>query len=137
MHRVEVYLKEQLPDAKGQGLVRDIHDLGITNVSDVRVLDVYWLDAKLKPDELELICESLLADPVTQEYRFDSDTHIKSETGLYSVEVAYNAGVADPVEDTAMKAVLDLGIESVRAVKTAKRYLIRGQLDKNQLEIIS
>ena len=137
MHRVEVYLKEQLPDAKGQGLVRDIHDLGITNVSDVRVLDVYWLDAKLKPDELELICESLLADPVTQEYRFDSDTHIKSETGLYSVEVAYNAGVADPVEDTAMKAVLDLGIESVRAVKTAKLYLIRGQLDKNQLEIIS
>ena len=45
MHRVEVYLKEQLPDARGQGLVRDIHDLGITTVSDVRVLDIYWLDA--------------------------------------------------------------------------------------------
>ena len=136
MHKVEVYLKEQLPDACGQGLVRDIHDLGITTVSDVRVLDIYWLDADLEPEELELICRNLLADPVTQEYRFDSDTRGQSEAGFYSVEVAYNAGVTDPVEETAMKAVLDLDIKGIRAIKTAKRYLIKGQLDKNQLVII-
>ena len=53
MHRVEVYFKEQLTDARGQGLVRDIYDLGITNISDVRVMDVYWLDADLKVEELE------------------------------------------------------------------------------------
>ena len=50
MHRVEVYVKENLPDARGQGLVRDIYDLGISNVADVRVMDVYWLDARLKAD---------------------------------------------------------------------------------------
>ncbi len=139
MHRVEVYFKEQLPDARGQGLVRDIHDLGITTVSDVHVLDVYWLDAELKPDELEPICHSLLADPVTQEYCCYSNAYRRSKVSkaLYSIEVAYNAGVTDPVEETAMKAVLDLGIKRVRAIKTAKRYLITGQLDKNQLETIS
>ena len=40
MHRVEVRLKSHLPDARGLGLVRDIHDLGITTISDVRVVDV-------------------------------------------------------------------------------------------------
>jgi phosphoribosylformylglycinamidine synthase II len=137
MHRVEVGFKKHLPDARGQGLVRDIRDLGIKTVSDARVLDVYWLDAELKPDELELVCCRLLADPVTQEYHFNSGTHGKNEASFHSFEVAYNAGVTDPVEETVMKALLDLDIEDVRAVKTAKRYLIKGQLDKNQLEIIS
>jgi len=68
MHRVEVRLKSYLPDARGFGLVRDIYDLGITAVSDVRVVDVYWLDANLTTDKLDLVCRSLLADPVTQEY---------------------------------------------------------------------
>ena len=55
MHKIEVRLKHDFPDAKGLGLVRDIHDLGITAVSDVRVVDVCWLDADLTPGELELI----------------------------------------------------------------------------------
>ena len=136
MHRVEVYIKENLPDARGQGLVRDIYDLGISDVADVRVIDIYWLDARLKADELELVCRNLLADPVTQDYLSDPDSHDKSGDGLYSVEVAYNAGVADPVEETAMKAALDLGINGIRAIKTARRYLIKGKLNKNQLETI-
>ncbi len=69
MHRIEVRLKSHLPDARGLGLVRDIYDLGITTVSKVRVVDIYWLDAALEPDKLDLICRGLLADPVTQEYQ--------------------------------------------------------------------
>ena len=43
MHRVEVRLKSHLPDARGAGLVKDIRDLGIETVSNVRVVDIYWL----------------------------------------------------------------------------------------------
>ena len=138
MHRVEVRLKSHLPDARGLGLVKDIHDLGITTVSNVRVTDIYWLDADLTPDKLELICQRLLADPVTQDYFVSPPTNIKSEVDKQSltVEVAHNAGVADPVEDTIMKAVRDLAVEGVSGVKTAKRYLIQGQLDARQLETI-
>jgi len=165
MHRVEIRLKSHLPDARGQGLVKDIHDLGITLVSDVRVVDIYWLDADLTPDELDLICCRLLADPVTQEYR--SFTHsagiggsVKGQNPLtnnpslspsqgkgdkggeikshyYTVEVAYNAGVTDPVEESVLKAIRDLAIRGVRAVKTSRRYLIEGQLNALQLENIS
>ncbi|MFC1896993.1 phosphoribosylformylglycinamidine synthase subunit PurL [Chloroflexota bacterium] len=138
MHRVEVQLKPHLPDARGLSLAKDIYDLGITTVSNVRVVDIYWLDADLTPDKLDLICHRLLADPVTQDYRCEpspSDTgEINNER--HTVEVAYNAGVADPIEDTIMKAVRDLGVEDVRGVKTAKRYLIQGALNANQLETI-
>jgi len=138
MHRVEVRLKSHLTDARGLGLVRDIRDLGITSVSDTRVVDIYWLDADLAPDELELICQELLADAVTEEYRCESIFSFDSETSarLHTVEVAYNAGVTDPVEETVMKAVRDLGIDSVRTVKTARRYLIEGHLDADQLELV-
>ncbi len=136
MHRIEVSFKEHLPDSAGQGLVKGISDLGIKNISDVRVMDVYWLDAALEKAELELVCERLLADPVTQDYTYDSNVKITEEDGLHSIEVAYNAGVADPVEETAMKAVKDLGIEKVKAIKTAKRYLIKGKLDGNDMDII-
>jgi phosphoribosylformylglycinamidine (FGAM) synthase PurS component len=61
MHSIEVRLKEPLPDARGLGLVKDIHDLGIGSVSSVRVVDIYWLDAHLTDETLKLICERLLA----------------------------------------------------------------------------
>ena len=163
MHRIEVRLKSHLPDARGLGLVKDIHDLGITSVSNVRVVDIYWLDAELAPDKLDLICRDLLADPVTQEYQSFTPSLGGSVKGLrpftsnlspspsqgegdkggeignqsHTIEVAYNAGVADPVEETVMKAVRDLGIGDIRAVKTAKRYLLEGELDEDQLEVIS
>ena len=146
MHRVEVYLKSHLPDARGLGLVRDIQDLGITSVSSVRVVDIYWLDADLTPDALGMVCRCLLADSVAQEYQcFTPSTDIKLPPSPYqgegdkqchTVEVAYNAGVTDPVEGTVLKALQDLGVGEVRGVKTAKRYLIEGQLDEQQLEAI-
>jgi len=135
VHRVEVRLKNRLPDARGEGLARDIHDLGITTVFGVRVVDVYWLDAALSHDELELIASQLLADPVIQDYSCGQvfpDGGLAG--GLHTVEVAYNAGVADPVEASVLKAVHDLGIEKVRAVKTSRKYLITGRLDNGQME---
>ena len=135
---MEVRLKSHLPDTRGLSLVRDIHDLGITTVSDVCVVDIYWLDADFGADELDLICRYLLADPVTEEYRWQSTFQDEGRpgTGYLAVEVAYNAGVTDPIEDTIIKAVRDLGVEGLRAVKTAKRYLLRGQLDEHELETI-
>ena len=138
MHRVEVCLKLHLPDVRGLSLVRDICDLGITTVSNVHVVDVYWLDADLSPDMLDLTCGSLLADSVTQDYWYGQVSRQEGRFGAdYDIiEVAYNAGVTDPVEDTIMKALQDLGVGGVRAVKTAKQYQIQGQLDEQQLQVL-
>lgn len=138
MHRVEVRLKHHLPDARGLGITKDIHDLGITTVSNVRVVDIYWLDADLIPDVLELVCRQLLADPVTEEYWYQGQPRSEKAAGadFHTVEVAYNPGVTEPVEDSVIKALRDLAVGEVRAVKTAHRYLIEGRLDNQQLEAI-
>ena len=138
MHTLEIYLKSHLPDTRGLGLVRDIYDLGITTVKGIRVVDIYWLDADLTPEELDLICRCLLADPVTQDYRCEPCSSNQNGVGsdYHTVEVTHNIGVADPIVDTIMKAVRDLAVENIREIKTAKRYLIQGQLDDSQLEII-
>ena len=129
MHSVEIYLKSHLPDARGTGLVRDIHDLGITTVSDVRVVDIYWLDAELKADELDLVCCSLLADPVTQEYRWSTPgadtgkrhppagTKPKDNDRFHAIEVAHNPGVTDPAEDF-NRSVLKAGLNNMANVKS-------------------
>ena len=140
MQRIEVSLKSRLPDARGQGLVKDINDLGIITITGARVVDIYWLDAELAPDKLETIGQRILADPVTQEYRSFSGSGDKAsaESGgqSHTIEVAYNAGVADPVEETVMKAMRDLGIKGVKAVRTTRRYLLKGRLSKKQGEEI-
>ena len=120
MHRIEVRLKSHLPDPAGRGLVKDIQDLGINSVNDARVVEVYWLDTHLAPEKLELICHELLADTLTQDYWYGQSEHADDAgRGYKIVEVAYNPGVTDPVKESVMKAILDLGILNVHAVATA------------------
>jgi phosphoribosylformylglycinamidine synthase len=137
MHRIEISLKSHLPDTRGLGLVKDIADLGIKSVIDAKTTDIYYLDAKLTKSQLELICRELLADPVTQEYCFDSPRNEKKGAGVHVIEVAYKAGVVDPVEETVMIGLRDLDIKAVKAVKTAKQYIIEGKLTAKELATIS
>jgi len=138
MHRVEVRIKSHFPDPAGRGLVRDIQDLGINSVTDVRVVEVYWLNVHLSPEKLELIASQLLADPVTQEYWCgQSPRQDETTAGYQIVEVAYNPGVTDPVRESVMKAIKDLGIPNIAAVATAKRYLLKGEISQNDLEVIT
>lgn len=139
IHRVEIWTKDGILDVRGLGLVKDIQDLGIENRTSVRVVDVYWIDAELASGELNMLCQKLLADPLTQNYVCEPNPIVQSEDNedCYVIEVAYNAGVSDPVEDTIMKATLDLGLNNIQAVRTAKRYLIKGRLNEHQLEVIS
>ena len=138
MHKIEVRLKAHLPDPAGRGLVKDIQDLGIQSVEDVRVVDIYWLEANLAPEKVELIASQLLADSVTQEYWYGQvEKPDDRSLGYQVVEVAYNAGVTDPVKDSVMKAIKDLGVPNVRAVATAKRYLVKGNISPDELDTIA
>ncbi len=134
MHRIEIRLKSHLTDARGLGLVKDISDLGIKTVTTAHVSDIYYLDADLTKKQLIQICRDLLADPVSQDFTADAALTDESRLDFHVVEVTYNAGVVDPVEETVLKATGDMGIKGIRAVKTAKRYLLSGKLTKKQLD---
>jgi phosphoribosylformylglycinamidine synthase II len=138
MHRIEVSIKEHLPDPSGRGLVKDIQDLGIYSVTDVRIIDVYWLNAYLAPDKVELIASGLLTDSITQDYWTGQEAQAQEMNDSDKIiEVAYNPGVTDPVRDSALKAIKDLGIPNVPEVATAKRYILKGSVSQDNLNIIS
>jgi phosphoribosylformylglycinamidine synthase II len=136
MFRVEVSVKASLPDPRGEALKADIRDLGITTVSQVRVSDIYLLEGGLSGEEINTICRQLLADPVVEEYSV-GDTPLIAATDAHAIEVAYNPGVMDPVEESVNKGIRDLGITRVESVKTAKRYYLWGKLSPGDIELIS
>ncbi len=134
MYRIEVSVKEGFADPRAEALEKDIQDLAVSGVSRVRVASVYLLEGDLAPAELERICGSLLADPIVEEY---AHTAAPAPPGARLVEVAYNPGVMDPVEESVLKGIRDLGIGAVTAVRTAKKYLLWGDLSSETLQYIS
>jgi phosphoribosylformylglycinamidine (FGAM) synthase PurS component len=134
--RVEVVEKKGFFDAIGASVKKDISDLGLgKKVKEVKYVQVYLLDGDLDEIDLKRICRDLLVDPVTQDYKYDGS--VSDEKGYKAVEVAYNPGVMDPVEDSALKAILDLGVEGIRTIRTAKKYLIKGSLSHGEIRSIA
>jgi phosphoribosylformylglycinamidine synthase II len=133
VYRVEVSVKEGYSDPRAEGLEKDILDLGITAVNRVRVSDIYMLDGDISAAELEMICRELLADPIIEEY-FTAEN--AAPAGARLVEVAYNPGVMDPVEESVRKGITDLGVTGLQAVRTAKKYLLWGDISEEVLQSI-
>ena len=140
--RIEVENKPGVFDAEGYACKKDILDLGIEGVKDVKVRQVYILYGNLKENDIVNICDNILVDKIIQEYRyFNQDNLEDTKDGLSDrlkvVEVAYNLGVMDPQEESIKKAISDLGIKGLLDVKTAKEYLIEAEIDKKTLNYIA
>ncbi|MFH1847879.1 MAG: phosphoribosylformylglycinamidine synthase subunit PurL [Candidatus Omnitrophota bacterium] len=134
--RVEVRNRAGMFDAVGEGIKKDVADLNIKGVEKVSVIDVYLLEGSLTAPQLEEICGKLLADPIAQEYKHDG-SFAPEDKNTQIVEVTYNPGVMDPVEESTKKGISDLGIRSVSGIKTAKRYLIKGDIPRADIRTIS
>ena len=135
LFRIAVSIKPNFTDPRGEGLQKDIHDLGIGKAVAARVSDVYLIEGNPTPSEIDKIGAELLADPVVQDYSLDGMIPLTGER-IHIIEVAYNPGVLDPVEESTKKGIRDLGITSVRSVKTAKRYFLKGDLTADEINTI-
>jgi len=148
-YKIEVVDKPGIFDAVGQGVSRDIADLGINSVKEVKFIQVYILEGNFAFGEVISICQELLTDKVTQDYKIlsgqearglasNSQSHRSMDvSNQHIIEVTYNPGVMDPVEASVLKGIQDLGIPEPEAVKTAKKYIILGKLSPVQLKTIS
>ncbi|MCM8781020.1 MAG: phosphoribosylformylglycinamidine synthase subunit PurL [Candidatus Omnitrophica bacterium] len=133
--RIEVRDKPGLFDAIGEGIRKDIFDLGIRSIRKVNFIQVYNLEGDLSKEEAVFIAANLLTDKVTQDFSFRPFKPLHKDAHI--VEVAYNAGVMDPTEESVLKGIRDLGITTVDKVKTAKKYLLYGKITPRQLKLIS
>ncbi|MBN1913535.1 MAG: phosphoribosylformylglycinamidine synthase subunit PurL [Candidatus Omnitrophica bacterium] len=136
LYKIEIRDKPGVFDAVAAGLKKDILDLGIKGVRSLSFIQVYFIEGDFSSIEAEKICSSLLADPVSQDYCINPGGIKLIKGRQYIVEVAYNSGVMDPVEDSALKGIRDLGIEQSIKVKTAKKYIIKGNISLQQLKLI-
>jgi len=126
-------VKDGFPDPRGEALQKGIGDLGITTVTNAASIDIYFLEGNLDEAQIDEICQQLLADPIVEEY---SIKEVPPPQGARLIEVAYNPGVMDPVEESVRKGIRDLGITAVESVKTAKKYLLWGKLSDEAFQFI-
>ncbi|MBP7055582.1 MAG: phosphoribosylformylglycinamidine synthase subunit PurL [Candidatus Omnitrophica bacterium] len=136
-YRIEVREKKGFYDALGESVKKDISDLGYKGkVKEVKTVQVYLIEGGLEEPDVKLLCKNLFTDPITQDYKIGDEAN-PEDKGYKIVEVAYNPGVMDPVEESAKKAVKDLGIKDIRTVKTARKYLIKGSLSYKDIRAIA
>lgn len=134
MWTIEVFNKNGIFDAVGEEVKKGIHDFGITGLQDVSFIQIYRIYGDLAKKDIETIAQELLIDKITQEYRINPES--KDTKKLHIIEVAYNTGVMDPVEESAMKGIRDLGIGKAEGVRTAKKYIIKGDISGDKLNFI-
>lgn len=140
--RIEIKDKPGVFDAAGGGLLKDFLDLGIHSVKEVHVTRVFLIEGDVSYDAIEKICRELLVDEIVQEYSFSPSLTLLPKVGeaaggdVKEVEIAFNPGVMDPLEESTLKGIRDLGVTAVSSVRTAKKYLLHGEISKRQLDII-
>ncbi|MFC1649969.1 phosphoribosylformylglycinamidine synthase subunit PurL [Candidatus Latescibacterota bacterium] len=120
-------------DSRGEAVKKDAHDLGVKNITNISVSDVYLFEGDISDDEISHIAGELLVDFVTQDYLIDT---VPEEDG-HIIEVTYSHGVMDPVESSLHKAMKDMGIRSVTGAKTMKRYVISGDITGYEIELVT
>lgn len=137
--RVEIKHKQGVFDSLGEGIRKSIVDLGFSAVSKVEVTRVYNLQGALTAGDVQTIGRELLVDGITQELYFTPQTTAapKASNRPHILEIAHNSGVMDPVEESTIKGIRDLGIDRIESVRTAREYILHGRLSKKELETIT
>ena len=135
--KIKVYEKEGVFDAVGSGVLKDIADLGINGVRNVRFAFLYYLTGTLTESDAKLIARELLIDKITQDFSLYPLPLTLNPTSSGCIEVAYNSGVMDPSEESIMKALVDMGISSVDSVRTAREYLLEGDISGKTAKTIA
>jgi len=134
--RVEVSTRSDLVDPVGVEVLGSIRDLGLEGVRAVRFTRVYFLEGDLEEPQVTRIARELLADPVAEVFRLTPAQPAARGEEPGVIEVVRKPGVMDPVEGSTRLAVADLGL-TVRGVKTARRYLIDGSFNPQDLHLIA
>ncbi len=135
--RIEVGLKDDIRDARGERVRREIGEhLGIA-LERVRTIDVYTVDAELSEAQIEAAAGGPFSDPVIQEVAVNRPLADRFDI---LIEVGFRPGVTDNVGRTAREAIQYLTGRSFlpgEGVYTSVQYLLSGAIDEAAAERIA
>ena len=134
--RFEVFNRPGTSDVHGNGVLEDIRELGIKSVEAIQSARVFLIEAGFDKKFAGRVAEELLTDPVCEEYYIGRS---KAPAGLAKatlIEVHLKSGVTDPVAQSVTAALADMGV-TVENVRTARKYVLLGQINQEQIATIS
>ena len=120
--RFEVFNRSSVSDVHGNGVLDDIRELGITTIEAVQSAKVFLIEADFESDFAERVAKELLSDPVAEEYYIGRSTAPAGLARATLIEVHLKSGVTDPVAQSVMTALSDMGAAEAH-VRTARKYV--------------
>lgn len=135
IYNIDVLIREDLVDAYGDGLLKDIEDLGIKGAKSARIVKTTEIEGDFDKNKLSMIGRDLLSDPVSQKFVIGS---VKGKVikDSWLIKVNYKPGVTDSVAETTMKGLLDMGIKKAKSVNTSTKVILRGNLSEKKVDLI-
>jgi phosphoribosylformylglycinamidine synthase II len=134
--RVEVYNRSGFSDVHGKSVLEDIQELGINSVQAVQSGKVFLIEADFDKDFANRLARELLADPVCEEFYIGRSGPPAGLAKATLIEVHLKSGVTDPVAESVMAAVADMGVKA-RNVRTARKYVLLGEITQRQTNTIA
>ena len=134
--RFEVLNRPGVADVHGNGVLDDIRELGINTIEAVQSAKVFLIEADFESDVAQRVAQELLADPVSEEYYVGRSAAPAGLARATLIEVHLKSGVTDPVAQSVMTALSDMGVADAH-VRTARKYVLLGEVRPSQIETIA
>ncbi|HUU16086.1 MAG TPA: phosphoribosylformylglycinamidine synthase subunit PurL [Sedimentisphaerales bacterium] len=134
--RFEVFNQSGFSDVHGRSVLEDIKELGINSVQAVQSAKVFLIEADFDKNIAERLAQELLTDPVCEEYYIGRSGAPAGLAKVTLIEVHLKSGVTDPVAESVMAAVADMGVKADN-VRTARKYVLLGEIKQSQIDTIA
>ena len=119
--RFEVFNRPGFSDVHGAGVFDDIRELGISTIEAVQSAKVFLIEGDFEDDFAQRVGAELLADPICEEFYIGRSSAPAGLARATLIEVHLKSGVTDPVAQSVMTAMSDMGVPPAH-VRTARKY---------------
>ena len=136
VYRIEVISRPgEMP---ADHMLSDIAALAIESVERVERSELFFLLGDLATEQIGMLCDELLVDPVVQTARWGlADEPSAIPEGALRIEVGLLPGVTDSVARNVMNRSALLGLERLNTVASAQSYLLYGDLSEDEARVIA
>ncbi len=134
--RFEVFNRPGFADVGGNRVLEDIGELGIRSVEAVQSAKVFLIEAEFNKGFAERLAKELLTDTVCEDYYIGRSGKPAGLAKATLIEVHLKSGVTDPVAESVMAAIADMGV-TANNVRTARKYVLLGDISTKQTDTIA
>jgi len=135
LYQIEVAVRDDFVDPLAKAIHGDIRDLGILGIEKIKTTQTFLIEGDFEEKDIKKVADELLSDPVINRCEINGPVFDEKTGSPKVVQVVKKPGVMDPVEESASKALRDLGFENCK-IKTARKYLMYGGVSNNEINEI-